>query len=49
MMEEEQGDTPEAIERWIAILEAIPDPTMSDDESALHHGRKKHSTRRVVH
>lgn len=34
MTEEEQDSTPEAIERWIAALEAIPAPTMSDDEWA---------------
>jgi hypothetical protein len=32
MTEEEQGSTPEAIERWIAALEAIPAPVMNDDE-----------------
>jgi hypothetical protein len=32
MTEEEQGTTPEAIERWIEVLEAIPAPVMTDDE-----------------
>ena len=30
MTEEEQGDTPETIDRWIATLEAIPAPVMSE-------------------
>jgi hypothetical protein len=41
MTEEEQGDTPEAIERWIATLEAIPAPTMSDDEWAAWVQRRR--------
>jgi hypothetical protein len=32
MTEEEQGDSPEAVENWIAMLKAIPTPAMSDDE-----------------
>lgn len=32
MTEDEQGTTPEAIERWIQTLEAIPAPVMTDDE-----------------
>ena len=32
MTDEEQGDSPEAIARWIAEFEAIPAPIMSDAE-----------------
>jgi hypothetical protein len=41
MTEEEQGTTPEAIERWIAILEAISAPAMSDDEWAAWMQRRR--------
>ena len=34
MTEEEQGDSPEAIARWIAAMEAIPTPTMTEKEWA---------------
>jgi hypothetical protein len=34
MTEEEQGTSPEAVERWIAHLESLDPPTMTDDEWA---------------
>jgi hypothetical protein len=39
MTEEEQGTTPEAIERWIRTLEAIPAPVMTDAEWKAWAGR----------
>ena len=42
MTEEEQSDDPEAIERWIAELRALPAPTMTPEEEAdLMAWRKK--------
>lgn len=41
MSEEEQGETPEEIERWIAEVEAIPAITMSDEEWAAWEQRRK--------
>jgi predicted DNA-binding antitoxin AbrB/MazE fold protein len=41
MTEEEQGDTPEAIERWIALAESIPAITMSDRDWEAWHQRRK--------
>jgi hypothetical protein len=34
MSEEEQGDSPEAIERWLAAFDAIPAATMTAEEEA---------------
>jgi len=37
MTEEEQGDDPESIERWIAECNAIPPLEMSaEDEAGMH-------------
>jgi hypothetical protein len=41
MTEEEQGTTPEAIERWIALLESIPTPVLSDAEWSAWSARRK--------
>jgi hypothetical protein len=41
MTEQEQGTTPEAIERWIAILDAIPAPVMTDEEWSAWNARRK--------
>jgi hypothetical protein len=41
MTEEEQGDTPEAVERWIRELESIPAPTMTEEERAAWHQRRR--------
>lgn len=40
MTEEEQEETPEAIEKWIAEAESIPPITMSDEEWAAWHKRR---------
>jgi len=50
MSEEEQGTTPEEIERWIATLEAIPAPVMSDaDWSAWMTRRREDRERELSH
>lgn len=41
MSAEEQGDSPEAIERWIARLAAIPAPVMTDVEWAAMQERRR--------
>lgn len=41
MTEEEQGDTPEAIERWIAMVESIPAISMSDRDWEAWQQRRK--------
>jgi len=41
MTEEEQDTSPEAIERWIAALETIPAPVMTDEEWASWNTRRK--------
>jgi len=41
MTEEEQGTTPEAIERWISTFEAIPAPVMTDEEWSAWNARRK--------
>ena len=41
MTEEEQGDSPEAIARWLAELDAIPTPIMSDAEWAAWEQRRR--------
>jgi len=41
MTEDDQGTTPEAIEGWIATLEAIPAPVMTDEEWSAWNARQK--------
>ena len=41
MTEEEQGTTPESVERWVQILEAIPAPVMTDDEWSAWTARRR--------
>jgi len=48
MAEEEQGTTPEAIERWIRILEAIPAPVMTDDEWSAWAVRRREDREREL-
>lgn len=41
MTEEEQGDTPEAIERWIRELESIPVPTITAEQREAWQQRRR--------
>ena len=50
MTEEEQGTTPEAIERWIAHFESVPAPEMSDSEwDAWMKQRSEDRARELAH
>jgi hypothetical protein len=41
MTEDEQGTTPEAIERWIATLDTFLPPVMTDEEWSVWNARRK--------
>lgn len=41
MTEEEQGTSAEEIQRWIAALEAVPAPVMTDEEWAAWNARRR--------
>jgi hypothetical protein len=41
MTEEEQGETPEAIAKWLAEWNAIPTPIMSDEEWSAWEQRRR--------
>ena len=41
MTDEEQGDSPEAIARWIATVEAIPPIEISDEQWAAWQKRRQ--------
>src|SRR5688572_18586390 len=50
MTEAEQGDTPEAIDRWIGELNAIPTPAISDEDwAAWEQSRRDDKRRELAH